>query len=642
MGIKNTVKQLLTRRLDSIYERRLSEKKTDYKSWVGGQEKNISDAVGSGTETFWGDFVLFCQKDGKLNLNAESWIRAYFATHEECLILYGDEDVMGEDGIRENPWYKPCWSPDLYLDFFYPGSVIAVRRAFAERVLLLEKPEDGSTIIFNSAADIRERMDELFYAAGGFEKGSRSIERLPAVLFHADDSSLWETYMSLPARGVPGGEKTVRESDRTVKEKEITIKEKDGLVSVIIPSKDNPDVLSKCLNSLEKFKDGQELEIIVVDNGSSPQNRKILEKLTQGMTYLYSPMEFNFSAMCNMGVQSASGSLLLFLNDDVEMCEEGWLRQMRDKAVQPYVGAAGLKLRYPDSAKIQHTGITNLPVGPVHKLQFFDDNKSYYFGRNKYNHNCLAVTGACLMIEKKKLQEVGYFCEELKIAYNDVDLGFRLWEAGYQNVVVNHCYAVHHESLSRGSDETWEKQERLERERELLYKLHPKLDGDDPYYPKQLNIEGLDSRILPGYITSGNTMQPSCWQSLPKHLTGYREDACLMVRVEAAGPEKIQGYSVILGDDNACYDKYLLVDTQAEPGSGQVSGQLFCMKLEAQYRDDLEENLPDQKNVAMGGFRVSPASTGLMPGVYRIGVLAVHKISGLKLLGWSGRFLRVA
>lgn len=67
------------------------------------------------------------------------------------------------------------------------------------------------------------------------------------------------------------------------------------------------------------------------------------------------------------------------------------------------------------------------------------------------------------------------------MAYNDVDLGFCLVEMGYYNVVLNDCFAYHHESLSRGSDESPEKMRRLTEERELLYQMHPQFRGVDPF-----------------------------------------------------------------------------------------------------------------------------------------------------------------
>lgn len=626
MGIRGRVKEQLTERLDREYEKALVQKKVDYDSWVREQEARLRQGespipVGDGASE---EYILFCQKKGRMNEGAQERIGRFFAAHQECLILYGDEDILGEDGIRRDPWYKPCWSPDLYLDCFYPGSVVALRKSFAEKVLTLprELAEKGDRILFGEISDdIRNCLDRAFSAAGGFERGCSSIARLPEILFHAKDPSLWEQYL----RAASGLQ---REDGRD-----------PGTVSVIIPSRDNPGVLEKCLSALTQGGSRRDLDIIVVDNGSSPENRRILEELTRGGTYLYRPMEFNFSAMCNLGAAQAKGDLLLFLNDDVEVSGREWLEAMKRKAALPYVGAVGLKLLYPGGEKIQHAGVTNLTVGPVHKMQYLRDDIDHYFGRNRLNYNGLAVTAACLMTEKKKFLEAGGFREDLKIAYNDVELCFHLWEAGYQNVTLNHFSAVHHESLSRGNDEADpEKFRRLEKERKLLYELHPTLKGRDPYYPEQLNGDGLDSHILPGYVYSRSFTQPPAWKRLPAHLAAYREDPCVMVRVETAGPERIQGYSVVLGDDNACYEQYLILCPEEKFGTD--GGELFCMKLEKQYREDLEENLPDQKHVALAGFRAGREGENLPPGDYRIGVLAVHRFARLKLLGWSEKSLR--
>lgn len=624
MRIENAVREWMTRRLDGIYQKKLEGKKVSYHDWVEkeeqgyGEETRLEARTGKASRQ---NFVLFLQRRGRLHPRAIEWIEAAFDEKEECLILYGDEDVMGRDGVRRTPWYKPCWSPDLYLDSFYTGSVTAVRRDFASPFLSREEMERGE-VFFTHPEEVGGRLDAIFSAAGGFEKGCRSILRLPRMLFQVQEEACFEEYLTAPSR------------------LSLTGKAQDALVSVIIPSKDNPEVLEKCLESLQECGARQKMEIIVVDNGSSPQNRQALERLTQGMRYLYHPMEFHFSAMCNLGVEQARGELLLFLNDDIQVCGWEWMEQMRKKAALPYVGAVGLKLRYPDGRCIQHAGVFNLYAGPAHMLHYLDDEKTYYFGRNRLNYNCAAVTGACLMIERKKYLEVGGFPQELRVAYNDVDLGFSLCEAGYQNVVVNHSYALHYESLSRGNDEEDpEKKKRLKREWETLYRRHPGFQGTDPYFPdlldpKHSELEIIESDIRPAYeMKTLNAMQKPCWRKFRGELSGYREDPCMLVRLDVSGPKWLRGYAVVLWDDNACYKKYLLLESEQEPD------KRLYMRLESQYRYELERNLPDQRNVALSGFWISRLEDRIPPGTYRVGVLATHRFRRIKLVGWSGKCL---
>ena len=630
MGLKETVKQLWIKKMEKEYERLLSGKKVSYDTWIRQREVSAPETDGEVVE-----YTLLLQKDGTLSGQAHALITKYFRENPQVQILYGDEDFMTEDGRRENPWFKPCWSPDTYLSQFYVGSVVAVRKELMALTGALSEDEQFTDrVMFEQPEEVRSRLTKALKICGAFEKGSSAVARCPYILFHVKSEEVWASYLT-------SAESTARVYGEV------------NDTSVIIPSKDNPAVLGKCLESLKKIPG---LEIIIVDNGSNAENRDKVHMLVdvvntdiirrQSAHYLYQPMEFNFSKMCNMGARAAFGRYLLFLNDDIEACGTEWIYAMRQKAAKPYVGAVGLKLYYPESVRIQHAGITNLAVGPVHKMQFFEDDKSIYFDRNRADMNCLAVTGACLMIDKEKFAEVGGFKESLCVAYNDVDLGFALYEAGYQNVVINSYYAYHHESLSRGNDETTEKQERLQKERVHLYEMHPALKGQDPYYPDGLSKIGLDSRIVPDYINARNTIQEVRLETTAD-LHQAREDNCLLIGIEQSDQGYIRGYGVVLGDNNACYDRYIVLAGSGENSIGSLRGgsSVLMIKTEPQYRQDLEENIPDQKNVALCGFHVhiSKEETAKPQenAEYRVGVMAVHKINRGKLLNWSSRYFKV-
>lgn len=686
MSIRTAVKQVLIAQQDKKYEKELAQRRMTYEQWAGEQDRILAESHAADPETRGRagltEFVIWRQQEGALARNAAERINNYFVRHPEVDIVYGDEDLMGENAERCIPWFKPCWSPDTYCAFFYVGSVIAVRSRLLKQLgdpeAVTAKESTGREILFSKATEIRSFMDRLFLAAGGFERGCHTIGHMEEMLFHGR----FEAYgMGIQGpdfmrNGRPGAEtKNPWEEYGCASQSpelpvELAAKAAEGarevftgklLVSVVIPSKDNPEVLEKCLLSLtRRHKGGIPIEILLVDNGSCEENERKIRQLVQQICndgiptrYIYEPVEFNFSAMCNRGAKAAEGNVLLFLNDDIELCDDDWLDKMVSKALQPYVGSVGLKLYYPDSVTIQHDGIVNLPVGPVHKLQFMEDNRSYYFGRNIYDQNCVAVTGACLMLRTEVFREAGGFREALRVAYNDVDLGFRLVEMGYFNVVLNDRFAYHHESLSRGNDETPEKMKRLAEERGMLYQMHPQFSGEDPFYPMGLNREGLDSRVVPAYITDRNILQEPAWtpfadaagSSVAEQLHNIRKDDCLMARVETAGPARIQGYSVILGDDNACYDKYLLLLPTSGADAAQTAEhenqQIRSMKLLPAYRQELEENLPDQKNVALGGFCVSRKGERLPAGTYRIAVLAVNRVSKLRLWNDTGKYMVV-
>ena len=609
MSIKETVKQILVNRANRAYEKELFQKKCNYHEWVKWDEakKKLTGQVKKQ------DYVIWKLAGGELSKEATRQIDAFFAKHPEVMILYGDEDICSADGVRKNPWVKPQWSADTYLSYFYVGSVVAVRRELLQKAQITLQTAE---VEYAQTEEIRKRMDELFLLAGGFEKGSNAIARVPYVLYHAPSETVWQTHFV--SRG--------------------TIEQKTEIpkVSVIIPSKDNPMILKQCLDALEKQK--ADFEIIVVDNGSKEENRVQIEEMTKGLLYLYEPMEFNFSKMCNMGARKATGSLLLFLNDDVELCENDWLQRMVTKAVQPYAGAVGLKLYYPGGNLIQHAGVVNLPVGPDHKLRTLPDEKDYYFGWSLYTRNYIAATGACFMIEADKYWEVGGFPEELAVCYNDVALCFALYEAGYQNSVVNEAYAYHHESISRGLDDNPEKFARFVREWNKLYEMYPALKGEDPYFPAEMDRYILDNKVQPAYIFGINEPQAPAWKKL-EQVPKVRYDDCLMARVETYDEEKIRGYAIVLGDNNACYKRYLVLSPDVQ-GDTIAQGSMM-MLLENRYKRELEETVPDQKNVALCGYYISRKEDGIASGAYKAGILAVNSVTGLKLFSWCGKVLEL-
>lgn len=679
MGVKELVKQILIQKQNKRYERLLADRKMSYEDWLAEREAGGTDTENcTGEQDEDRDFVLILAGEGVPAESAVKNIARYFIENPQRLIVYGDEDVREAQGTRRCPWFKPDWSPDLLDSFFYFGSLVAVRRKLFEQMqggAVLAKMDAAEEIPCYRVLDFtayEQWMFECVRHAGGYEKGKRGrIGHVDRILFHGASEEQQQFFRQ-------DSEVLRRRRQAWVRCFAEECAGEETMLSVIVPSKDNAEMLGKCLRAVKGAAGNLSFEVIVVDNGSKQKEKESVEKLIQelingGMRirYLYCPMEFNFSKMCNMGADAAKGKLLLFLNDDVELVQGNSLAETAALAHRAYTGAVGMKLCYPEAERIQHIGITNLPMGPVHKLQSLKNNESYYDNFGKGMRNFLAVTAAFLMVGREKFREAGGFSEELRVAFNDVDFCFRLYELGYDNVCVNDRFAYHFESFSRGDDESGEKLERLLEERRKLYARHPLLEGVDPYYASGLSREGLDVRVRPAYMTAGNRVQQIS-QAQKADLQGSRQDNCLTVRVEDFRGRQLVGWSVVLGDNNACYERWLLLKkvsqsrsfgggaeqtaaAQTDSVQTETAGMIvtetteikateikateiiYEAALEGSYRPDLEENMLDQVNVGLSGFRVEFGASPVPAGNYLVGMCARNRVTGLRLVNWSNR-----
>lgn len=574
------------------------------------------------------EYVLFVSDLSGIASKAAEYVVEAFETNDNAQVVYGDEDEYNSDNsVRLFPWFKPAWSPDTLKDYMYFGNAVAFRTLALKDYADTTKAGETKGV-FGDIYDMSLKITE------GLKR--RNICHTDRVLFHS--KSLKKLFTS--------GTTAYNLDDEKIA---------DIKVSVVIPSKDNPEVLDKCISSFIRLTRGIKYEIIVVDNGSSNDNKTKIEKLVESynqedkadVKYLYKPQPFNFSRMCNQGAAQSNGEYLLFLNDDIEIREGKWLIKMMRVATRRLAGAVGAKLYYPDSMTIQHAGIVNLRLGPVHKLQFKDDNPHYYMDLNNGVHNCIAVTGACLLVSKAAFNEVGGFAEELEVAFNDVDLCFRLYEAGYYNSICNNTHLWHYESMSRGADSSDEKLKRLESERELLYTRHPNLYAYDPFYSESLNNDILDTNYSFVYEYDYHT---STYDALIKPFKRSIKDVwyneCLMVSLEYAGDlarfedhsakesneTLLSGYAFVAGSDNAMFRRSIVL-------MGENNRYIF--RLPSVYRPDLEMNLDPDENALMCGFSVVVNKEELKRDNYRICVLAESGCSRLKLFGETNKYIRV-
>jgi GT2 family glycosyltransferase len=202
---------------------------------------------------------------------------------------------------------------------------------------------------------------------------------------------------------------------------------------------------------------------------------------------------FNYSALNNRAIDQADGEFVVLLNNDIEVINADWLSEMISLAVQPSKGVVGACLWYPNET-LQHGGVV-LGIGGVagHANKSMPRGELGYFGRAGLVHGVSAVTGACLLIRKSIYLEVDGLNEtDLKVAFNDVDFCLKVRAAGYQNVWTPFAELYHHESATRGYEDTAEKKDRFAREVAHMHEKWGELLNKDPYYSPNLTLSHED------------------------------------------------------------------------------------------------------------------------------------------------------
>jgi glycosyltransferase involved in cell wall biosynthesis/uncharacterized protein YoxC len=598
----------------------------------------ISNCTNTGLEMVRGEYVAFMDCDDTLAPFALYEVVKKLNEDKDLTFIYSDEDKVDDNGLnRQSPFFKPDWSPDTIMSYMYTSHLGVYKADIVKEI-------GGCRSEFDGCQDYDLTLR--------FTEKTNKVGHIPKVLYH------WRQRAESTASH-PEAKEYVKDATRKCKEEALSRRGLSGelewisdiyqyrvrynpsgesLVSVVIPSKDNPGILRQCIGSFVEKTEYKKVEFVVVDNGSNDDNRAEYEKLSEefGFKYIYEKKDFNFSYMCNLGAAYATGEYLLFLNDDIEIISGEWLDRMLGQAELPHVGAVGAKLLYPDTTLIQHAGVINIESGPVHEFAKMDDEESYYFNRNRLDFDCLAVTAACLLVKTSKFNEIGGFEENLAVAYNDIDLCFKLIEKGYYNVIRNDAVLYHHESLSRGDDNMDKaKFKRLMDEQNKLYDRHPQFKGKDPFYNENLSQIDCDFR---------NNYDKNKTYSIEEisDISKYHEDDNFMGGIDiriASWCVYIEGWAIEhRAEDNMdMYVELILQKVEeiedvsdAESSENIVSdaeksgrtlvptGKNYRITTSKVHRKDVAETFKDEIGVEFAGFRTRIARELIEDGEYEI------------------------
>jgi GT2 family glycosyltransferase len=417
---------------------------------IGRGERNggIAAALNSALGLADGEYVAFLDHDDLLTPDALLEMAEAIVASDADL-LYSDEDKIDAAGRRHDPFFKPDWSPDYLLSINYTCHLSVMRRELVERLGRFGTGLDGS-----------QDYDMWLRASEATDR----IVHVPKILYHwrqvagstaadignktyAHERSRRAIAAALERRGIDGhvDDGPIPTSFRVVRRLA-----RKPLVSVIIPTRDRLDLLSRAVRGIERGTDYDNVEILIVDNGST--DAATLEYLARvPHRVIREPGPFNYSRLNNRAASHARGELLLLLNNDTEPLTREWLTTMVEHTQRPEVGIVGAKLLYP-SGRVQHAGVV-LGVGGVagHAHKHFAGTAPGYFHAADLVRNSSAVTAACMLVKRELYESVGGFDDRhLAVAFNDVDFCLRVRELGYLVVFTPYALLRHYESESRG------------------------------------------------------------------------------------------------------------------------------------------------------------------------------------------------
>ena len=442
-------------------------------------EKNsgISRTTNAGILASKGKWTSFMDHDDALAPYALHVIRAAIENNDKAIFLYTDEYVSDENLNLANIFCKPAFDSVLLSGMNYINHFSIYNRKLLDETGLLDPAFDGS-----------QDYELLLRYTHDATKGSIVHIPFPAYIWRRAGDTFSVNYIEQATENARNALKIqydklgfkidVKEAAGNRLHKiEFQSPTKKPFVSVVIPNKNSFKLMERLCDQLLNLTRYDDLEIIVIDNGSTHEDiLKLYANLSQkhqNFRYFIDEQAFNFSKMCNDGFRKSESSLILFLNNDIEVLDPDWLSEMVQCLNYPETGIVGAKLLYPDRT-IQHNGvIVGLGGLAGHWYVGNPETEPGPMGRFWVRQSMGAVTGACLLVTRDCFEAAGGFDEEVfPIAYNDVDFCINANREGFRIIWTPFATLVHHESQTRGLDYLPENLERFQRDKEALRARH--------------------------------------------------------------------------------------------------------------------------------------------------------------------------
>lgn len=465
-------------------------------------QESLNLALDSSEQSYFG-----CIQEGDtLSCDALFLVAQSLEQSPELDVVYTDEAHIPLNGkYPEHLILKPDWSPEMLLGYNYLGSLCMIRQTILREV--------GG---FRPRYQEAQEWDLAFRL---MEYGCR-FKRVPFCRY------LRRTNNGVVPQGTstPNSAANYRAALQSYLDRQglqaIVETQENGVqrirwqisdqpkVSIIIPNKNCPELIQSLIHDLRHRTDYSNREIIIVDDKSTdPSVWEFYREQTLAGHIQVVPLdqEFNYSVACNLGASVATGDLLLFLNNDMQVRDPDWLKELVGWALRPEAGVVGTKLVYPNG-HLQHAGVVLGLQFATHISHQAPSAEWSPLGTADSYRNYLAVTGACQMVMRSLFEEIGGYDENYELVGSDIAFCLRAWRNGYRTIYTPFASLVHHEESTRGRSLPVEDMERLAREiRDLKLPedpylnpnlhgeaIHPTLREPDDISPKEMLKRKLD------------------------------------------------------------------------------------------------------------------------------------------------------
>ncbi len=474
------------------YLERLPERDARIRLTQNKTNLHISASTNKGVLLSTGDYVCFLDHDDILFPWSLDFVAAEIYCNPGVKYMYSDEVMIDEAGEFLSGHFKPDLNVTLLENYNYFCHLSVYKRDFLLEIEMF-------TIGLEGAQD--------------YDLSLRAIDSVDSKFIRHIDTPLygWRVFPGSTASGSEakpyaaeaGRKALVSHFQRIGKSVEVGFHERvqgayeirrslisSPKISILIPTRDQLDLLRKCLITILEKSSYRNFEIVIIDNGTTdPEALRFLDECAvENVRVIRLDVPFNYSLLNNRAAEVATGEFLVLLNNDIEIVSPTWIEEMLVFAQESSVGAVGAKLLYPDGS-IQHGGVI-VGIGDVagHAHRHFPESSVGYMGRLDLPQELSAVTGACLMVSKSKFLEVGGLTEELTVGYNDVDFCLKLTSKGYRNVYSPSATLIHHESKSRGFDDSPLKKARASLESKYMQERWQSILKRDPHYNRNLSL----------------------------------------------------------------------------------------------------------------------------------------------------------